>query len=138
MFIQVDNRRWIINVRGVANVISSKGTQNVVYGFLYTLSQADEAKLNRYEGFPHIYGKKILPVSLLTRPNPTTDGSDLGTKEEHLNALVYVDVERTDEGDIREEYIGRMRLAIADALGEGIPPEYIDKYIGKWVPILES
>ncbi|KAJ6463843.1 hypothetical protein C8R47DRAFT_948135, partial [Mycena vitilis] len=46
-----------------------------------------------------------------------------------VNALVYVDVERITDGPVKREYIQRMNFAIADALTEGVPPGYIDKYL---------
>ncbi|KAG6820645.1 hypothetical protein H0H93_013844 [Arthromyces matolae] len=51
-----------------------------------------------------------------------------------VDTLVYVDVERLTEGPPREEYIKRINYAFADGKKEGIPQEYIDKYIRKFVP----
>src|SRR6266540_2732199 len=42
------HRKWIINVRGYANIIPSK--KDIVYGFVFELTQADERKLDKFEG----------------------------------------------------------------------------------------
>jgi gamma-glutamylcyclotransferase len=39
-----------------------------------------------------------------------------------------------DEGPPRAEYITRINRAVEDARQEGIPHEYIDKYIRPFIP----
>ncbi|KAJ7085816.1 Butirosin biosynthesis, BtrG-like protein [Mycena belliarum] len=113
--------RWMINTRGYANVAPSPGDE--VYAFLYELSVSDEESLDRFEGVPVSYVKQIIPVEHLRREGKKT-----------VQALVYVDVERLDVGPPKEEYVGRMNSAIADALSEGIPRAYIDKYLRPHIP----
>lgn len=48
---------------------------------------------------------------------------------EQIKALVYVSENYTDDGDIRQEYIGRMQNAVADALKLGISRSFVDGYI---------
>jgi gamma-glutamylcyclotransferase len=99
---------------------------------MYALTAADERKLDGYEGVPHAYIKKTIPVNYLGLP----DGTYLNYGDERLRiieALVYVD-RRVTIGDPKEEYIGRMNSGIRDALREGVPREYVDKYIRPFIP----
>ncbi|THU77805.1 hypothetical protein K435DRAFT_832371 [Dendrothele bispora CBS 962.96] len=114
--------RWFINARGYANIIPSKGDH--VYGFLYELDAEDEAVLDRYEGVPNSYEKQVHRVEII---NGEARGQLVAGKR-FLDVSVYVDVLRLENGTIKEEYIHRMNLAIEDALKEGIPKEYIEKY----------
>ena len=64
-------------------------------------------------------------------------------KEEHeskdaVESLVYVDVERKTESQPRKEYIHRMNMAISDGLQEGIPSDYMDKYLRAFIPPPEN
>lgn len=91
---------------------------------MYELTAADEHDLDLYEG--PTYAKKILPV-LLTE-----------TKSEHaadtVEMLIYIDVLRKSESYPRKEYIYRMNMGIADALKQGVPQDYIDKYLRPFIP----
>ncbi|KAH9484460.1 hypothetical protein JR316_0003942 [Psilocybe cubensis] len=116
------NWKWIINERGYGNIIPSAG--DIVYGLMYELTARDEHDLDLYEG--ETYQKQIIPVDFTgTRDNPT---------KEVVRALVYIDVERKGASSPRKEYIYRMNMGIADALKEGIPAEYIDKYLRLFIP----
>ncbi|KAG6880273.1 hypothetical protein C0992_001842 [Termitomyces sp. T32_za158] len=114
--------KWIICSAGYANVIPSP--DDLVYGMIYTLTPDDEVKLDGYEEVPHSYHKYTLPVKVLK-------GDNQGTS---LPALVYVDIERLKEGPPRHEYIARINHAFRDGKNEGIPQEYITKYIRKFIP----
>ncbi|PFH51756.1 hypothetical protein AMATHDRAFT_58642 [Amanita thiersii Skay4041] len=109
--------RWIITDLGWANVIPSNG--DVVYGFLYELQQSDETQLDKYEGVPKYYIKKRLAI-------------------EPLDALVYVNETKLTKGTIAKEYIYRMNMAIADGLEEGLPQDYVDRYLREWVPPMKD
>ena len=117
-----DCRKWIINVRGYANIIPSKG--DVVYGLMYQLTPADERSLDIYEGTT--YEKQIIPVNF-----QRTNGDG---EPEVVEALIYVDVERKSESHPRTEYIYRMNMGIEDAQKEGVPGDYIDKYLRPFIP----
>lgn len=91
---------------------------------IYTLTPDDEVKLDGYEGVPQNYHKYTLPVKVLK-------GDKQGTS---VDALVYVDIERLRTGSPRHEYIARINHAFRDGKNEGIPQEYIDKYIRKFIP----
>lgn len=104
--------KWFINVRGYANIVPSPG--DVVYGMVYAITPANERSLDRCEGVPYAYVKQMHGVQM--------DGSV-------VEALVYVDNVRTQEGRIGGEYITRMNHAISDARDKGIPEWYIKKYL---------
>jgi gamma-glutamylcyclotransferase len=121
-------RKWIINDRGYANIIPSKG--HIVYGLMYELTAYDEKQLDGFEGVPHSYTKQIIPVDFTTEEG---DGVR-GTSSQVLDALVYVDVERMLESEPVKEYIHRMNMGIADGIQKGIPKEYFDKYLRLFIP----
>lgn len=54
--------------------------------------------------------------------------------ETDKKALVYVDFLRVEESEPKTEYIYRMNLAITDALNEGVPEDYIEKYLRPFIP----
>jgi len=115
------NHIWVIGPRGYANIVPSSDNADVVYGMLYTLTSADESALDIAEGVPECYIKQILPVELLA-PNSGT-----------VDALVYIDVARPGVGTCREEYVARMNRGIQDAVGKGMPMEYVETVMRKWV-----
>lgn len=116
-------RRWIISVRGYANIVPSPG--DIVYAIVYELSESDEESLDRYEGVPRSYAKEHLSILFTPR-----DGVGNEVKE----VLVYVDYKRITEGEAKEEYIHRMNMGIGDALRVGIPNNYIHKYLRSFIP----
>lgn len=52
-----------------------------------------------------------------------------------IKCLVYVDFDRVEEGSPEEDYIRRMNLAIADALSAGVPEDYIENYLRRFIPL---
>ncbi|KAJ7685424.1 Butirosin biosynthesis, BtrG-like protein [Mycena polygramma] len=116
--------RWIINGRGYANIVpGSVGDE--VWAFVYELSPTDEELLDGYEGVPTSYVKQTIWVEYFGK----TGHGEVRHGKRMVNALVYVDVERIKDGPPKREYIQRMNSAIADALKEGVPKGYIDKYL---------
>jgi len=118
---RLDGWRWIISERGSANVI--KSPDDIVYGLVYELSEADEVILDGYEV---AFSKEYLSVTFLD-----TKGSSVETE---TKVLVYVDFLRVTEGKPRTEYIYRMNMAVADALNEGVPEDYVERYIRRFIP----
>lgn len=108
--------RWVISRRGYANVVPS--TLDECYGSIYAINREDEAKLDRYEGVPISYQKKMLEVKMLD------DGRLLET-------LVYIDLS-TAEGVTKTEYVGRINNGLNDA--KGIPEVWVKKYIRPFIP----
>ncbi|KAJ7745009.1 Butirosin biosynthesis, BtrG-like protein [Mycena maculata] len=121
--------RWIINKRGYANVVPSKGDQ--VWAFLYELSPSDEVNLDGYEGVPDCYVKQTIPVEYFGKGSY----GEMREGKRMVDALVYVDVQRTTGGwPPKEEYIHRMNCGIADALEEGVSRVYITEYLRPSIP----
>ena len=103
--------RWIVTTRGYGSVVRS-GT-DLVLGVVYAISEADEERLDRFEGVGKGgYRKAVLPVD--------TEGGALA-------CLVYVDP-REQEGEPCEEYVQRIRCGIRDA---GLPSLYVERYLDK-------
>jgi gamma-glutamylcyclotransferase len=131
---------WVIGPRGYANVLSSppseasptpspqlpNSQENNVYGLLYTLEAEDEALLDRAEGVPRAYTKHLLDVEIVS--------SSPEAEKQVVKALVYVDLVRTGTGICKEEYVGRMNRGIRDAVEKGMPTEYVESVLRKWVP----
>lgn len=106
--------RWIITIRGYANVI--KSMDDMVFGTVFNLTDEDEQSLDRYEGVDRgDYRKLILEVEM-----------DSGNHK----CLVYVDPV-TSEGAPKEEYVRRINKGIVDAQ---LPQEYVERSIRKYVP----
>ncbi|KAF8077705.1 Butirosin biosynthesis, BtrG-like protein [Lyophyllum atratum] len=119
--------KWFINTAGYANVKESG--EDIVYGMVYTLTAEDEAKLDGFEGVPYNYIKRTLPVKFFGKRN-----GEVAEGREIIEALVYVDVECLVEGPPAKEYIFRVNRAVDDAVLEGVPQDYIDKYIRPFIP----
>ena len=119
-------RRWFINNRGYANIILSPG--DIVYGLVYELTASDEKSLDGFEC--PAYEKFYFPVDL------TSSGG--AANKRSINSLVYVDIEKKLEGEPVKEYIYRMNMGIKDALKEGIPADYIKKYLRPFIPELDT
>ncbi|KAF4615037.1 hypothetical protein D9613_002641 [Agrocybe pediades] len=118
----LQNWKWIITTRGYANIIPSYG--DVVYGLMYELTPEDEHSLDIYEG--SAYQKQTHSVKWVKQLQ------DSGEKQ--ANCLIYIDVDHKSESTPRKEYIYRMNMGIADAIQEGVPSEYIDKYLRVFIP----
>ena len=121
---RLDDWRWNINSTGYANIKPSEG--DVVYGGLYFLSPRDEAGLDESEGVPWMYEKQWHDCM---RINP--DGSEAGQK---VPCLMYVDVQRPDEGTIQSDYVIWINKSIREAKPYGLPDDYVEKYIRPCIP----
>jgi gamma-glutamylcyclotransferase len=122
-------RKWIINTRGYANIIPSKG--DVVHGLVYELTAKDEGKLDGYEGVPDSYIKEIMPIEFAGDGN-LREGKTI------IDALVYVDHARLIPSGPKTEYIYRMNMGIADGIEKGIPKEYFEKYLRPFIPEVDK
>lgn len=65
-----------------------------------------------------------------TKRNP----ADITKRPGKEKMLVYINREMTDEGEIRKEYISRMNCGIEDAVKEGLPREYVEQVLRRWIP----
>lgn len=109
----LDGYRWIINKRGYANIVVSRG--DVVEGFLYELTTSDEARLDDSEGVAKGSYAKHYP--------------EVKFGDKVVTALTYIDP-ITEEGTAAQEYVERINTGVADAK---LPAGYVDKYIRKFI-----
>jgi gamma-glutamylcyclotransferase len=106
---------WIITTRGYASIVPSE--PDYVLGTVYHLSDTDVENLDVYEGVAEGgYFKEMMTVSV--------EGSE-------LSCLVYVDYVM-EEGEPKEEYIGRINNGIRDAL---FPEYYVERYLRPFIPL---
>jgi gamma-glutamylcyclotransferase len=116
-----------------------------VYGVLYLLPPEDEASLDRYEGVPWAYEKAVMEIEMAnddsTNSSPSADGDqdqdEMMDEEEAeiVNALVYVDYQRTSPSQAKAEYIVRMNTGIEEAVREfGLPEWYVNAVLRMYIP----
>ena len=117
---KLDDYRWHINSSQYANVIPSKG--DVVWGGLYFLSKRDEAMLDQSEGVPWSYEKHRVKCQRVP-------------EEGEVDALCYVDVQRTVDDKIEPDYIFWINKGIKEASQFGLPTEYVEKYLRPFTPL---
>ena len=158
---RLENWEWFICQRGYANVKekpTNEAADSVVWGVLYDLTQEDEDILDQYEGVsywrnsdpepnPNIadrerkpflqgnwdYNKLYLPLTITkwlvdAQDRPFTDQPSVSVR-----ALVYVDEERLQTGDIITAYIGRMNRGIDESVALGMPRDWIESTMRRWV-----
>jgi hypothetical protein len=135
--------KWIINDRGYANVVelpqgSSARPQNEVWGLVFYLTPADEARLDRNEGVPYAYTKSNLRVDFWA--HRLADGEVKTDIENEASvskeALVYIDRKRVTDDEPKDEYVVRMNRGIDDALAFGVPRTYVEGVMRKFIPPL--
>jgi gamma-glutamylcyclotransferase len=144
------NHKWIINTRGFANIIPG---QSEVWGLVYSLTPTDINRLDKNEGVPWAYTKEtheieFWPSNINNNSKSSSSSKNADFVETSIeigkvqpvktNALVYIDRQRVEEGEPREEYIYRMNHGIIDALKVGIPPLYIEKEMRRFIPTMED
>jgi gamma-glutamylcyclotransferase len=137
---RLDNYRWMINDRGYANVVqiqppssAEPNYANVVYGLVYSLQPFDEARLDDNEGVPVAYTKEDLPVSFWPKEKEH-EPVDLHKPAKKQDMLVYISRKHVTDSKPKHEYIYRMNQGINDALKEGVPKEYVQEVMRKFIP----
>lgn len=156
---RLDGYTWLINDRGYANVVevtnaSTDATSpspnstalgasydNEVYGLVYSLTESDEKQLDKNEGVPIAYTKEYLSCSFWSAGSPSApmshhkpvNTSEPPTREHDM--LVYIDRNRTSPSSPRKEYIYRMNQGLADAVKLGVPGEYVEQVVRKYIPV---
>jgi gamma-glutamylcyclotransferase len=130
--------KFIINQCGYATIVQSENDH--VWALVYDLTANDEAALDINERVPFSYVKKYLEVTLwdagvvddvgMSVP-PGCPGNSVGRT---VSSLVYVDERRTEEGPPKEEYIYRVGMGIEDAVTNGVPVEYFERYVRSFIP----
>ena len=159
---RLPNYRWIINDRGYANVVergdtaeaeagaadqaedqaaaesgnsSAAAAGDAVYGLVYSLLPADEARLDVNEGVPEAYTKETLGVDFWgSDPRVENGWVDVSGPAQGRDALVYIDRKRVAESRPRREYVYRMNMGIRDAVKMGVPRGYVDAVMRKFIP----
>ncbi|KXN91488.1 Gamma-glutamylcyclotransferase [Leucoagaricus sp. SymC.cos] len=116
--------KWYICEAGFANIKRSPG--DTVYGLIFEISESDEATLDRCETVPVWYLKEHHKITSL--------GTKASPQELVAEALIYVNEEWLTESKANEEYLYRMNMAIADGIKEGIPEDYMEKYLRPFIP----
>ena len=129
--------RWLINERGYANVAKTADGEDPsghgVWGLVYELAPRDEAQLDVNEGVPVAYEKRLLEVDFWpARGDPLSD-SGAGTAVV-VSMLVYVDFKRVVDSTPKREYVYRMNRGIGDALKAGVPRDYVDAVMRRFIP----
>ena len=74
--VQAEGYRLAFRASGVATILPEKGSR--VEGVLWRISADDERSLDRYEGYPRLYGKEEIRVLL-------PDGSQVSTMAYCMN-----------------------------------------------------
>lgn len=145
---RLNGYKWIINDRGYANVVqvnttdpedlaSSSNYTNVVFGLVYSLKEEDEKRLDKNEGVPIAYEKEDIACEFWeSKDGKWVDVSIKPTKA--IDMLVYIDRNRTTTDDPKKEYIYRMNRGIDDAIKQGVPKEYVDDVMRKFIPAEEE
>lgn len=135
--------------------------RNEVWGMMYSLEEEDEKLLDEREGVPVAYRKEWIECEFWTVPEVAAASASSSREEEvskedvkkevkeekkkrkpaditkrpgKEKMLVYINREMTDEGEIRKEYISRMNCGIKDAVQEGLPREYVEQVLRRWIP----
>lgn len=136
--------------------------RNQVWGMMYSLEENDEKLLDEREGVPVAYRKEWIECEFWTVPEAAASSSsreegvtqekegeedtttaekkkkrkpaDITKRPGKEKMLVYINREMTDEGEIRKEYISRMNCGIKDAVKEGLPREYVEQVLRRWIP----
>jgi len=91
---------------------------------MYELTEQDVHNLNGYEGDQ--YQRQTIAIEMINKGGIQSKNA--------VDSLVYVDVEKKSESVPKKEYVYRMNMAIADALKEGVPKDYIEKYLRPFIP----
>jgi gamma-glutamylcyclotransferase len=112
-------------------------------GLVYYLAPTDESYLDTREHVPNHFTKEVLLAQFWPSENmgeapfnsATKYRIDVGAKNpEKIDVLVYINRLMTTDDLPRDEYIVRMNEGISDALKAGVPEEYVDEVIRKFIP----
>lgn len=143
---RLNGYRWIINVRGYANIIEIEASNVVggegllnseqVWGLVYSLEQKDEDHLDRNEGVPIAYTKEDLTADFWQSIN--SKAPDIGAKPKQMSMLVYINRKMITPHEPKKEYVYRMNMGIRDALIEGMPTSYVENVLRKFIPNVED
>jgi hypothetical protein len=141
---RLNGYKWIIYDRGYANIVqiteekveTKHDYTHEVWGLVYSLEKEDERRLDRNEGVPVAYTKELLECDFWE----TKDGHkpDTSREPENIDMLVYINRKLTTPSKSKEEYVYRMNKGINDALEEGVPKQYVEQVMRKFIPDIED
>ena len=133
---RLNGYRWHINDRHYANIKEVDDPEDSgihCWGLVYSLSKADEDALDVNEGVPDAYTKEHLETDFWS----CRDGNepiDLDQPSEQVKMLVYINRDRTTDSTPKAEYVYRMNKGISDAKAAGVPKNYIEGTLRKFIP----
>ncbi|KAF2201556.1 hypothetical protein GQ43DRAFT_440491 [Delitschia confertaspora ATCC 74209] len=149
---RLDGYKWIINDRGYANIVETKDEENevgtaaeddysnCVFGMVYSLQERDEERLDKNEGVPYCYTKEDLECKFWPSHPKVKDGwvdvSQPAKRERKM--LVYIDRQRVEVDRPKKEYILRMNMGIKDAVKMGVPKQYVEGVMRRFIPEMEG
>jgi len=154
------NKRGCANIAYTGNKKQNQDEEmDEVWGIVYDMSVEDEEILDGYEGVDWGAPEAIRNIERswgtdYARERPTEQGDGRHNKvyleveivewkvkaweeqlgNEKIRVLVYPDEYRTEEGVVRDSYIGRMNRAIGEALGLGLSEEWVSKVVRPVIP----
>lgn len=132
-----------------AHKIPISGSADAVYGVLYEMDLRDEKILDGYEGIdPHAVPADGQFVDVDVRPKEQGKGSynkwfveanvvtwlDDEREGEKVKVLVYVDENCVTLSEPKFEYIARMNRGIRESVQLGVPQQWVDEVIRKFIP----
>lgn len=82
--------------------------------------------LDQSEGVPWLYEKHRVKAKRI---------GENGKEEDDIDTLCYVDVQRTEDGNIEPDYVVWVNKGIREATQVGLPGEYVDKYLRPFTPL---
>nr|POE54512.1 gamma-glutamylcyclotransferase [Quercus suber] len=136
--------RWIIYERGYANIVEideedneeaeKHKYKNEVWGLVYSLEPSDERRLDGNEGVPVAYTKEDIEIEFWTKSAREKTPIDIGKEGKKMDMLVYINRKLDEPSNPKTEYIHRMNMGIRDAVHEGVPQEYVDQVLRKYIP----
>ncbi|KAI5198623.1 hypothetical protein E4T39_06660 [Aureobasidium subglaciale] len=130
---RLDNYRWMINDRR-SKLFSYS---NVVYGLVYSLQPSDEDELDINEGAPFAYNKESLLVLSWAMEE---EGGPIDTHKhaKKQEMLVYIDRRRFVDDRSKYKYIHSTNMDIHAAIKEGVPVDYVQEVIRKFISSEET
>lgn len=152
---------WYIDQRGIANIVPRSGF--TVHGLVYEVSADDEIHLDRSKSVRDgVVSKVYKRVSLYEASEPlqmhtrwlVKDGGPeqvikaaqqglIATRERRESVLEEVLVYMStgffsQNGPVRDGYIDQMNSGIRDGISLGIPVEYFENTVRRWIPKRET
>jgi len=113
-----------------------------VYGTVWRLSKDDEERLDGFEDLGASFSKEDVFVEFWGK-REGKDGKrekvDLVRRQPHkVKVMVYIDRERTADDKPTGAYRYKMNMGIRDALAEGFPEMYVERYMRPFVPLVDE